>query len=1086
MAEELISSYIDRSAIKADTDFLLTQLKSVADAYTSLSGSKVNLSFANGIQSTTSNLNSLNQSLKQTATASNQAGTAIGNMAKEQAAAAKAALAEQKINDQLSNDYLQLSKAYNDAALKYKNYALTLGANHPITLQAQQEAIQMGNTLKELDAGVGQYGRNVGNYSSAFQGYANTLRGLRGPTKLLGEALGFSATQADQFRLIIEHSFQGLAAIFRGKEAKAAAESADAAATTAATQAEALNSAAVATNTTELEANAAATAVSTTSVEANATAVEASAVAAGTASTAMRIFNSVLKFSGIGLAIAGIGYLVYLFLKAKDAVDGSEDAFRKSQDTLKVYNETLDKTGDGFAKAVEEVDSLRINIDLAKNGFLQKDDVLRQYNETIGKTTGYVKDLDEAEQQLEKNADAYIKFTLLKAAASMALQDAAKIAADRQKEIIEKQSSFDFNVRGQEGLSEALKNNQEYQKLNDQAVDELKKFGKASDETEKKLDALKNKISQGLIDPEKGKEQKTLEDVAKDLQQQAAELAKEFNFNFFGSDQASLKNYTKKFFADDLKEQEEELKKVSESETVYLNKRLEARQQAFAIEYKIIQGQSNAEIAGEKEKLNEVLNNVKSSTNERLNAQREYSAKVSDINEKRDFLEKDAFRKLTIDLGLIRRSQIDNDLALVKQEQQEIAEYDKKIEAARIKKMQDDAKKKQDQNSIERDDELHALDVRYQEGLIKEDEYQLERFKIEQTYSIKSQKILLDSLDDQIKLAKEKGQDTVALEKQIADAKAKIDEDLTNKLLENREKLKEKEREVATAVIGGIKQLVDDGYDRQKNALQDQVNAIDAKTQKEIDAVNQSVLSEQDKAAKIATINATANAQKQQLANRQKEEDVKKAQFDKLIAIFQIGVETTKTVTELTQKAALAKAAAAGFYASGNPIQGGIAAASAASIAAQIPLAIASGAIEAGLIAAQPIPKYKTGTSNHPGGPFYAGDGGRSEIVIGPDGTAFITPSVPTLYDMPQGTIVLPDANKEIEKSFNVMYKGVSPAQNQSSDLQIRILSKKLDAVINAIEAKPVANIKNTWRGVETSFENASRQWEYINRNTQS
>ena len=56
---------------------------------------------------------------------------------------------------------------------------------------------------------------------------------MRGPTKLLGEALGIGAQQADQFRLVIEHSLQALAAFFRGKEAKAAAEAEDTAATAA-------------------------------------------------------------------------------------------------------------------------------------------------------------------------------------------------------------------------------------------------------------------------------------------------------------------------------------------------------------------------------------------------------------------------------------------------------------------------------------------------------------------------------------------------------------------------------------------------------------------------------------------------------------------------------------------------------------------------------------------------------------------------------------------------------------------------------------------------------------------------------------
>lgn len=88
----------------------------------------------------------------------------------------KAKQEEQKLNDALSNDYQQLSLAYRDAALKAKNYALTLGEQHPITLQAIKDATQMGDTLKRLDASVGQHQRNVGNYASGWSSFNNIMR----------------------------------------------------------------------------------------------------------------------------------------------------------------------------------------------------------------------------------------------------------------------------------------------------------------------------------------------------------------------------------------------------------------------------------------------------------------------------------------------------------------------------------------------------------------------------------------------------------------------------------------------------------------------------------------------------------------------------------------------------------------------------------------------------------------------------------------------------------------------------------------------------------------------------------------------
>ncbi|HYK57142.1 MAG TPA: hypothetical protein VEV15_11790, partial [Flavisolibacter sp.] len=331
------------------------------------------------------------------------------------------------------------------------------------------------------------------------------------------------------------------------------------------------------------------------------------------------------------------------------------------------------------------------------------------------------------------------------------------------------------------------------------------------------------------------------------------------------------------------------------------------------------------------------------------------------------------------------------------------------------------------------------------------------------------------------------GKDTLDLERKIADEKKKIDDDLTKKLIDNRDKLVAREKEFAQTVIGAVQSLIDNGYERQKNALQDQIDLVDTKKQKEIDAVNATTASEQDKAAKIAIINARAEDQKVELQKKQREQDIKKAQFDKLIGILQVGVSTQRTIADLASKAAIAKAEAELLAA--DPLTAPyapIAAASAAAISAQIPLALAQGAITAALIAAQPIPKYRTGTGYHPGGLMYAGDGGKSEIVIGPDGNAFVTPSVSTLYDMPRGTVVLPDANRAIEQSFNMMYKPLLPAVAGGGDAQVKMLSKKMDAVISAINNIPGTRVTNTWSGVNTSYENVSRQWEYINRNTQS
>jgi hypothetical protein len=94
----------------------------------------------------------------------------------ERERAEKAAKAEQKLIDDIGNDYKQLSLAYNEAALKAKNYAIRLGESHPLTVQAVKDAKDLSDFLKRIDAAVGQNQRNVGNYAESLSGAFEKVR----------------------------------------------------------------------------------------------------------------------------------------------------------------------------------------------------------------------------------------------------------------------------------------------------------------------------------------------------------------------------------------------------------------------------------------------------------------------------------------------------------------------------------------------------------------------------------------------------------------------------------------------------------------------------------------------------------------------------------------------------------------------------------------------------------------------------------------------------------------------------------------------------------------------------------------------
>ena len=219
---------------------------------------------------------------------------------------------------------------------------------------------------------------------------------------------------------------------------------------------------------------------------------------------------------GVSLLTTGLTLLSQSGLSVGDVFNkiiGNVDAFK---DALKKVNEEAYKDK-GVQEVISNVNELTNEIDLAKKGFLDKDQVVNHYNETIGKTTGLVSSLDEAEKELVKNGDAYIKMTLYKAAANIALQEAGKQLLEAEKSRAKKQSEFtnafldaDLTVtRSKEQYEQKQKNLQNQLKIRQQKEIKINE------------DAANANLS-----------------IAKKFQADAAKIAKDFKFNFFGDTKA--------------------------------------------------------------------------------------------------------------------------------------------------------------------------------------------------------------------------------------------------------------------------------------------------------------------------------------------------------------------------------------------------------------------------------------------------------------------------------------------------------------------------------------------------------------------
>ncbi len=162
----------DIKTITAETEKLNTTLSKLKKASEDLT--KAQIAKAKATEAATKSLIAQEKLEQETIKTANLKAKVVSDASKQISKAAaqreKEANTEKKIVDDVANDYLQLSRAYNDAALKAKNYALRLGETHPVTIQAVQDAQEMYKILYRVDQAVGQNQRNVGNYKSAWDG----------------------------------------------------------------------------------------------------------------------------------------------------------------------------------------------------------------------------------------------------------------------------------------------------------------------------------------------------------------------------------------------------------------------------------------------------------------------------------------------------------------------------------------------------------------------------------------------------------------------------------------------------------------------------------------------------------------------------------------------------------------------------------------------------------------------------------------------------------------------------------------------------------------------------------------------------
>lgn len=232
-----------------------------------------------------------------------------------------------------------------------------------------------------------------------------------------------------------------------------------------------------------------------------------------------------------------------------------------------------------------------------------------------------------------------------------------------------------------------------------------------------------------------------------------------------------------------------------------------------------------------------------------------------------------------------------------------------------------------------------------------------------------------------------------------------------------------------TAIIA--KGIADNLFEAEKIRSQERIDILNKEANDEIERINNSTLSEEQKETKIKEIRAKSN---KAIA------DEKRKQFniEKTADIVQVGIQTLVAVAKVTA-------------------QTGILAPTV------IPFIITAGGIQAGLIAGKPNP-YFTGTTNAKEGLAVVGEKGR-EIIQNSKGESFLTPSVATFTQLTGGETIL--NNRDTEKSLEV--NNVSYLNDAKVIQLLEILNNKESVVhTSSITEGGIVAVTRSKSGIQT------------------
>lgn len=684
--------------------------------------------------------------------------------------------------------------------------------------------------------------------------------------------------------------------------------------------------------------------------------------------------------------------------KSKDASKAASEALEDLTSTSGNFFEELRNSASAYGQNVvsikklqEEWNSLGDNLEKKKQFIIDNESEFKKLDVSIT-------NVNEAENLLVENTEAFIQSLKERALATAG----EKLATEQYSQMIIKRVEAENK---QKEADEARKNSEIalYQNLQDTRYGEMKSRDQLVEQHAKSIETESNSLN------EEAEAYKAAGDAYLDYALKQNEAARTTLQNA-GIEEATNAEKLKKQKEQAERESKQRQKLEMEAERTIQEARIKLMDEGFEKEIATRNAQYQKRIDDVKTKgvrVNEQIAAIEAERYKELSDFREeYEAKraMIDAQNRISYAKKGSLQELDARLDILELQKVAELKEAKKTEADKLAiedKYLKLVEDAYLEFGKVQLSHQQSQNELELSDqqiflnkELSMLEQQYSKGIIKKDAYEKKKADLQYQYAVQALQQEIDLLENSLYLFS--GDERLEMEKKIAQLRVQLSKETTDKInadaekeLKERQKVEEAKKKLIQEVANAIGEIGSSVFDRRIQDIEAEIEANQEAYDKRIEeiesAAKQEIITKEEAEAQKRTAEEQTSTRNAELEKKKADLQTRQARFQKAIDIAQTIASTAQAIMTVYKQL--------GIFA--GPMAALIA---------------ATGAIQLATIIAQPIPKYAKGTDYHPGGLAIVGDAGKHEAVIS-GGKAYITPDTPTLMPIPKGAEVLPDIN---------------------------------------------------------------------------